>query len=214
MPAPRRLSPRFTVLRMPTPGRLPPVPRGAGAVQAMRGGSDMISWRSPAAALVMVPVLALSGVAAVLAAVAAGFRSAKHPAQATTRTLALDLRPGPAFLVVGPITAIRVSPAVDSDPDAAHPSAPRFHARGSRRAPARAPASLPPVWFVFALAWCTAVAGWSQRELRVEAFSLPLGLALLGVGIIALRAGDRRGPLRLAPDTRPGRQMWRPGLPL
>jgi hypothetical protein len=47
--------------------------------------------------------------------------------------------------------------------------------------------ALPPVWFTFAVAWCTAVAGWSIRSLRVEAFSLPLGLALVAVGVIALR---------------------------
>src|SRR5690606_35917722 len=30
--------------------------------------------------------------------------------------------------------------------------------------------ALPPVWFVFAIAWCTAVAGWSVRDLNVEYF--------------------------------------------
>jgi hypothetical protein len=56
--------------------------------------------------------------------------------------------------------------------------------------------ALPPVWFMFLVAWCTAVAGWSSRSLRVEAFSLPLGLALLAVGIIAMRGTrmPRRGP--------------------
>ncbi|GAA3598728.1 hypothetical protein GCM10022198_23730 [Klugiella xanthotipulae] len=52
------------------------------------------------------------------------------------------------------------------------------------------PVSLPPVWFTFVLAWVTAVAGWSERELRVETFSLPLGLALLTVGIIGLAQTD------------------------
>ncbi|NQX28412.1 hypothetical protein HQQ81_13780 [Microbacteriaceae bacterium VKM Ac-2854] len=49
----------------------------------------------------------------------------------------------------------------------------------------------PPVWFVFALAWCTAVGGWSSRELRVEAYSLPLGLALLAAGAVAAKAESR-----------------------
>ena len=31
------------------------------------------------------------------------------------------------------------------------------------------------------------VAGWSQRDLRVEVFSLPLGLAVLVAGVIAMR---------------------------
>src|SRR5690606_10128513 len=45
---------------------------------------------------------------------------------------------------------------------------------------------LPPVFVTFALAWCAAVASWSARDLRVEAYSLPLGFALLAVGIIAM----------------------------
>ena len=48
--------------------------------------------------------------------------------------------------------------------------------------------ALPPTWFLFALAWCAAVAGWSERDLRVEFFSLPLGLALLAAGIVAQRS--------------------------
>lgn len=45
---------------------------------------------------------------------------------------------------------------------------------------------LPPFWFSYALAWIVGVAGWSQRELRVEVFSLPLGLAVLAAGILAM----------------------------
>jgi hypothetical protein len=48
------------------------------------------------------------------------------------------------------------------------------------------PVALPPVWFTFAVAWCVAVAGWSIRSLRVEAFSLPLGLALIAVGALVM----------------------------
>ncbi|MFE6967403.1 SCO7613 C-terminal domain-containing membrane protein [Agromyces sp. NPDC057679] len=50
--------------------------------------------------------------------------------------------------------------------------------------------SLPPVWFVFVLAFVTAVVAWSPRELRVEWFSVPLGLFLLASGVVALRRGD------------------------
>lgn len=46
---------------------------------------------------------------------------------------------------------------------------------------------MPPFWFVYALAWVTGVAGWGQRDLRVEVFSLPLGLTVLAAGIIAMR---------------------------
>jgi len=50
--------------------------------------------------------------------------------------------------------------------------------------------TLPPVWVLFALAWAVMVASWSTREiLRVEGYSLPLGLALLAVGVIAMRPG-------------------------
>ncbi len=45
---------------------------------------------------------------------------------------------------------------------------------------------LPPVWFLFGLAFTTAVVAWSPRDLRVEWFSLPLGLALLAAGAMHL----------------------------
>ncbi|MGM1018027.1 MAG: SCO7613 C-terminal domain-containing membrane protein [Actinomycetota bacterium] len=46
---------------------------------------------------------------------------------------------------------------------------------------------LPPVWFVFACAFVTAIVAWSPRDLRVEWFSLPLGLFLLVTGALAMR---------------------------
>lgn len=46
------------------------------------------------------------------------------------------------------------------------------------------PTPLPPVWFLFALAFVTAVVAWSPRDLRVEWFSLPLGLFLLTAGAL------------------------------
>ena len=48
---------------------------------------------------------------------------------------------------------------------------------------------LPPAWITFAAAWCVAVAGWSVRDLNVEWFSLPLGLALTGAGVLVLARG-------------------------
>src|SRR5690606_14882698 len=61
----------------------------------------------------------------------------------------------------------------------------------------RGPTILPPTWLVFLAAWCVGVAGWSVRDLNVEWFSLPLGLALTGAGVLVLRAGARaeRGSL-------------------
>jgi hypothetical protein len=44
------------------------------------------------------------------------------------------------------------------------------------------------VWFVWAVAWITAVASWSARELRVEVYSVPLALALLAAGAAAMRS--------------------------
>jgi hypothetical protein len=51
----------------------------------------------------------------------------------------------------------------------------------------RRPTTLPPVWLVFAIAFITSIVAWSPRELRVEAYSLPLGVFLLGAGILAMR---------------------------
>lgn len=51
----------------------------------------------------------------------------------------------------------------------------------------RGSTTLPPVWFLFAIAFVTAVVAWSPRDLRVEWFSLPLGAFLLLAGILAMR---------------------------
>ena len=55
------------------------------------------------------------------------------------------------------------------------------------------PTSLPPVWFLFALALVTAIVAWSPRDLRVEWFSLPLGIFLLAAGAAVL-TGARAQP--------------------
>ncbi|MDJ0378024.1 hypothetical protein [Cryobacterium sp. PH31-L1] len=54
--------------------------------------------------------------------------------------------------------------------------------------------SLPPVWFVFGIAFVTAIVAWSPRDLRVEWFSLPLGLFLLTAGAVILN-GARAHPV-------------------
>ncbi|HEY0189360.1 MAG TPA: hypothetical protein VGC67_17880 [Cellulomonas sp.] len=66
----------------------------------------------------------------------------------------------------------------------AHPVA------GERSLPGERPAVLPPGWLLWLLATVWAISGWSLRELRVEVFALPLGLALTMIGLTALRAGD------------------------
>lgn len=61
--------------------------------------------------------------------------------------------------------------------------------------------ALPPVWFLFVIAFVTAVVAWSPRDLRVEWFSLPLGAFLLLAGIHGLRRGrdGTRGGLNAWP---------------
>lgn len=155
----------------------------AGAVQAVR-----YAWELDDLALghpddVVWPVLTFSVVAAILAGEAARQLRPRH------RWLTI---PALGFLIVGPIAA--VAPGV----------APMWvlwtlmlillggmlltvvrELRGTTL--------LPPTWIVFLAAWCVGVAGWSVRDLNVEWFSLPLGLALTGAGVLVLRAGARSG---------------------
>lgn len=75
--------------------------------------------------------------------------------------------------------------------------------------------ALPPVWFLFAIAFVTAVVAWSPRDLRVEWFSLPLGAFLLLAGIHALRRGrdSTRGGLNAWPAGRSGSwSLLAPGI--
>lgn len=69
---------------------------------------------------------------------------------------------------------------------------------GVTRRGIRGATGLPPVWFVFGLAFATAVVAWSPRDLRVEWFSLPLGAALLVAGALAMRGA--RAPRRTLSD--------------
>jgi hypothetical protein len=164
----------------------------AGAIQAVRYGveADDLGLGDPE--LVVWPVLVFSVVAAILAA------EAGRVLRPTHRWL---LVPALVFLVVGPISA--VAPGV----------APMWVLwaltlvllafmlvtvlRGLGAAAGSRPTILPPTWVVFLAAWCVAVAGWSVRDLNVEWFSLPLGLALVGAGVLVLRRGapDRPGTL-------------------
>ncbi|MGQ7311821.1 SCO7613 C-terminal domain-containing membrane protein [Microbacterium arabinogalactanolyticum] len=76
----------------------------------------------------------------------------------------------------------------------------------------RSSTTLPPVWVLFGLAFITAVVAWSPRELRVETFSLPLGLFLLAAGALGLRsAGGARGADAVGADRKrdvPGVDAW------
>jgi hypothetical protein len=188
---------------------------GAGAVQTVRWGLGVGSpGHAPLGgtgqSFVMVPVLALSVVAALLAGCAArvfddrdrqtdagnGSATASRSASLWRLLLtSLAARPSAsrwryaaatAFLVAGPITAVRNDAFSIGTLMALMVGLLGFMLVVVARARTQAVA-FPPVWFIFVLAWCTAVAGWSERELRVEAFSLPLGLALIGAGVIAMR---------------------------
>ncbi|HWH97905.1 MAG TPA: hypothetical protein VNS80_06020, partial [Pseudolysinimonas sp.] len=164
----------------------------AGTVQAVRYAWELDDLGLGHPDLVVWPVLTFSVVAAILAASAGRYLTgAGRWAQV----------PAVAFLVVGPIAA--VAPGV----------APMWvlwalmfvllglmlvtvvRALGSLEG--GEPTILPPTWVVFLAAWCVAVAGWSVRDLNVEWFSLPLGLALVGAGVLVLRRGavGQRGTL-------------------
>ncbi|BDZ40586.1 SCO7613 C-terminal domain-containing membrane protein [Microbacterium suwonense] len=89
-------------------------------------------------------------------------------------------------------------------------------ARGSLR-PGDRSGMTPPVWVLFGIAFVTAVVAWSPRELRVEMFSLPLGLFLLAAGALGIRAGTdaEQQPARLDDWPRGRRGSWAllaPGL--
>ncbi|TFC52296.1 MULTISPECIES: SCO7613 C-terminal domain-containing membrane protein [unclassified Cryobacterium] len=167
----------------------------AGAVQAMRWGLGLDDLTATAQTGVMVPVLLASATATLLAVFAgllAQGDAAPHPnAPSRWRYAAAT-----AFLVAGPITAIRPDAFSIGTLVLLMAMMLGFMLVVSARARSGA-MSLPPVWFLFVLAWCTAVAGWSERELRVEAFSIPLGLALLGAGVIGMRSGARAVPATL-----------------
>ncbi|HEY4152329.1 MAG TPA: hypothetical protein VGM38_03325, partial [Pseudolysinimonas sp.] len=158
----------------------------AGPAQAVRWGLGLD--HSPVAEpLLMWPVLAVSAGSALLAA--AGGRMLLGTARSGASGVGgrWVYVPAALFLAVGPIAAVRVGvlPIL------------ALYFLGFAflalmlvtvvRARTRL-VTLPPVWLTFAVAWCLMVASWSTRELlRVEAYSLPLGLALLAAGVIAMR---------------------------
>jgi hypothetical protein len=184
----RPVAQRLTVLTLPTLG-VAALAAAAGAIQAVRFGAALDT--APFAS-VMFPAIECS-LAAALIAVGAGVlvvtgvprALALRPRLVSARWLFI---PAAVYLAIGPIFAVRddwfsiwtlwVLTAFILGVMLVTVVLARTRT-----------VALPPVWFLFALAWCTAVAGWSERQLRVEAFSVLLGLALLGAGVIAMRAG-------------------------
>jgi len=183
----RPLSARFSRLRtlwLPTLV-IANIAAAAGAVQAVRWGLGLDPLGLSDQALVMLPVLALSVVAALLAAAGAHLLGDHAGQSGNSVPSRWRFAAAIAILVAGPITAIRPDPFSIATLMALTVGLLGLMLVVAARARTRA-VSLPPVWFIFVLAWCTAVAGWSERELRVEVFSLLLGFALLGAGIIAM----------------------------
>jgi hypothetical protein len=168
------------------------VAAAAGAAQASRIGFGLDRLWLTAQQPVTIAVLELSVVAALLAAV--GARFLVTPKRLEGSRWRWVYVPAILYLAIGPIAAMRQGWLPVWTMFGLTLLLLAIMIATTLRARLRATA-LPPVWFLFAVAWCTAVAGWSDRSLRVEAFSLPLGLALLTVGIIAMRATPmpRRG---------------------
>lgn len=63
---------------------------------------------------------------------------------------------------------------------------------------------LPPVWFLFGIAFVTSIVAWSPRDLRVEWFSLPLGLFLLAAGVVTMRVNSADAAPRRTLNSWPG----------
>ena len=154
----------------------------AGALQAVRYGRAVDPTGSTDAALIAI-ALGFSIPAALLAAAAGRGLVASTPSR-------FVYAPALAFLVMGPITAVRVELSTAWTMWMLM-AALLVLLVATVVTKAR---TLPPVWFTFTLAWAVAVAGWSTREwFRVEGFSLPLGVALLLAGIIVLRRERESG---------------------
>ena len=168
----------------------------AGPVQAVRWGLGLDRVALSDSPQLMWPVLAISAASSVLAVLAAVVLTV--PQRGGSQVSAVEnwiagrwsFVPAGVFLVAGPIATTRDG------------AVPIFVLYGLGLAllalmivtvvlARRREVTLPPVWVLFALAWAVMVASWSTREiLRVEGYSLPLGLALLAVGVIAMRPGS------------------------
>ncbi|MEO6533344.1 MAG: hypothetical protein ABIO06_07190 [Pseudolysinimonas sp.] len=162
----------------------------AGPAQAVRWGLRLDP--SPLSDPLMWPVLAVSAGSALIAAIAGrlllgGARSGAAGVGASGRGGRWAYAPAAVFLAIGPIAAVRAEAVPILVLYVLGFAYLALMLVTVLRARTRV-VTLPPVWFTFVLAWCLMVASWSTRELlRVEAYSLPLGLALLAAGVILTR---------------------------
>ncbi|MEL4318853.1 zinc ribbon domain-containing protein [Leifsonia sp. YIM 134122] len=162
---------------------------GAGAVQGIRYGLEFDLLPGISDAALMVTVIGYA-VAACLLAATAGWLLVRAGARSRWVYAAASV-----YLVAGPITAVRDDPFSIWTLWILAVLLLALVVITAVRAQSHA-TTLPPVWFLWAVAWCTGVAGWSEREiLRVEGFSIPLALGLLLAGIVAMghRATDADG---------------------
>jgi hypothetical protein len=157
----------------------------AGAVQAFRYGRSWDTSVLGHSEAVLLPVLAYSVGSVLLAGFAAVLLAEENPRLAISRWLYV---PAMVLLVAGPIASLRhgwaypVTMLVLAAALLALMIVTAVVGRSTRTI------TLPPVWVTFAVAWFTAVAGWAERDhFRVEAYSIPLGFALLAAGMIAMR---------------------------
>ena len=166
---------RLVALTLPTL-LLAGVASAAGAAQGVRLGWGLDAVVEPA----ILPALGLSALGAALAAAVAVVASR----DIRSRWL---LAPALLMLAAGPIAAVRVDTTTVTVLWLLMVALLGLMIVTVVRARTR-DVALPPVWFTFTIAWLVAVTGWSTREfLRVEAFSLVLGVALLAAGILAMR---------------------------
>lgn len=158
------------------------VAAAAGPVQAMRTALGADPTTLSGAVPILLGALGLSALSAVIAGVAAWLST-----RVDTRAGRATFVPSLAYLIAGPIAATAVDPLVLLVLWLLMAVLLAVAVLTAAIGPTRA-RLLPPVWVTWAAAWVVAVAGWSTREyLRVEAFSLPLGLALLLAALLATR---------------------------
>ena len=181
----------LTTLALPTL-LLSGVAAAAGAAQGVRLGWRLDAIAEPS----ILPALGVSALGAALAAAAAVVAGR----DIRSRWL---LAPALVMLAAGPIAAVNVDTTTVTVLWLLMVAVLMLMLVTVIRARTRE-VLLPPVWFTFAVAWLVAVTAWSTREfLRVEAFSLVLGVALLAAGVLAMR--------QTSPTT-PGVTSWPNGF--
>lgn len=173
---------RLASLRLPVLGSAM-LAAAAGAIHAITLGIGLPATYIGQADDAILPVVGLALLAAVLAGAAAQLIAT--PGNRWLFTPAL------AYLVIGPVVAIRTSEVSIWMLFALMVGLLAAMIVVTVRTRSGGPTTAPPVWLLFVFAWIAGVASWSQREvLRVEGYSLPMGVALLLVGLIAWRSQE------------------------